>query len=137
MKKIKNSLAVLSLVILFTTNVFADDVTVTKAKLERDTKGTYTFHVTLLHEDSGWEHYADKWQVLDSSGNVIGERVLLHPHEDEQPFERSTSGIKIPDGETTLSVRAHDLIHGWNDDVLEIDLSEMSSRGRLTVWADD
>ena len=63
--------------------------------------------------------------------------MLLHPHEDEQPFERSTSGIKIPDSETTLSIRAHDLIHGWNEEVLEIDLSEMSSRGRLTVWADD
>jgi len=86
-----------------------------------------------LHADSGWEHYADKWQVLDSAGNVIGERVLLHPHENEQPFERATSGIVIPEGETILSIRAHDLVHGWNTEELKMDLDEVNSQGQLTV----
>jgi hypothetical protein len=48
--------------------------------------------------DAGWEHYADRWQVLDAGGTVLGERVLLHPHDTEQPFTRSQSGIEIPAG---------------------------------------
>ena len=32
--------------------------------------------VTLQHDDTGWDHYADAWRVVDSDGNVLGLRVL-------------------------------------------------------------
>ena len=137
MKRLKKSLAILGIAILCAPSAFANDVAITQAKLDRASNGSYSFSVTLLHDDSGWKHYADKWQVLDSAGNIIGERVLLHPHEDEQPFTRSASGIVIPEGETTLFIRAHDLVHGWNEQTLKIDLSQLSERGKLTVRAEE
>ena len=40
-------------------------------------------------------------------------RLLLHPHETEQPFTRSQSAIAIPEGLTEVRVRAHDLVDGF------------------------
>jgi len=48
-------------------------------------------HVTVSHPDSGWDHYADIWRVYGPDGAELAERVLLHPHETEQPFTRSTA----------------------------------------------
>jgi hypothetical protein len=44
---------------------------------------------------------------------VLGTRVLLHPHEDEQPFTRSLGGVVIPPDVGTVRVRAHDKLEGW------------------------
>ena len=73
----------------------------------------YRFAVTVSHEDAGWEHYADKWDVVAPDGTVIATRVLLHPHVDEQPFTRGLSGVKIPAGIDQVVVRAHDSVHGY------------------------
>jgi hypothetical protein len=77
------------------------------------TGGTYTFNVTLLHSDSGWEDYADAWRIKDMNGKVLGERKLAHPHVNEQPFTRSLSGVKIPDDVTSVVIEAHDTNTGW------------------------
>jgi hypothetical protein len=79
--------------------------------------GTWRFDVTVAHADEGWEHYADKWQVLGPDGTVLGERVLLHPHVEEQPFTRSLAGVAIPDGLEVVEVRTHDSVHGWGPNV--------------------
>jgi hypothetical protein len=72
-----------------------------------------TFSVTLKHADTGWDHYADKWEVLAPDGTVIGTRVLYHPHVNEQPFTRSLSGVKIPEGINEVTVRGKDSVHGF------------------------
>lgn len=99
----------------------ADQVTIERVVL--------TFHdslwraeVTLSHADSGWDHYADAWRLVDGAGNVLGTRKLWHPHVNEQPFTRSLEGIEIPDSVRTVRVEAHDKVHGWSDDVVTIDL---------------
>ena len=80
------------------------------------------FDVTLLHPDTGWDHYADAWEVLDSAGNSLGLRALLHPHVTEQPFTRSLSGVQIPEGVTSVFVRARCNVDGWSDHLLEVRL---------------
>ncbi len=75
--------------------------------------GSWRFDVTVRHADEGWEHYADRWQVVGPDGVLLGERVLLHPHETEQPFTRSLSGVLVPDGTAQVTVTAHDSVHGW------------------------
>jgi len=75
--------------------------------------GILTFEVTVLSDDTGWDQYADLWQVVDPDGTVLGERVLAHPHVDEQPFARSQSGIVIPDGIGLVTVRARDSVGGF------------------------
>ena len=102
-------------------NVSAGEADVLSVKLSKMGAGVYRFDVTVAHGDIGWEHYADSWQVLDLDGNVLGERILAHPHEREQPFTRSTT-VAIPAGLVRVRVRAHDKVHdfGGTDVVVEI-----------------
>lgn len=82
------------------------------------------FDVTLLHPDTGWDHYADGWEVLDADGNRLGFRELFHPHVNEQPFTRSQSGIKVPTGATAVYVRARCNVDGWSDTLFEVTLPQ-------------
>lgn len=89
---------------------WAQVVDVRASRSSRD----WTFSVTVRHADTGWDHYADEWQVVDPvTGEVYGTRVLTHPHVEEQPFTRSQSGIAIPDGVREVLVRAKCTVHGW------------------------
>jgi hypothetical protein len=75
--------------------------------------GRFDLDVTLRHADSGWDHYANRWEVVAPDGRVIATRVLAHPHEHEQPFTRGLSGVRIPAGFTWVRLRGHDLVHGY------------------------
>lgn len=103
------------------------DVTYVKAVQAAD--GTWTFHVTVSHPDTGWEDYADGWDVITPEGTVLKPdpespftRLLLHPHVDEQPFTRSQSSIAIPEDMTQVRVRAHDLVDGYGGREVIVDL---------------
>lgn len=102
--------------------VWAGEVDVVAADAQQQSDGKWRFSVTLLHDDEGWDHYADRWDVVGPDGAVYGERVLAHPHENEQPFTRSLSGIAIPDGVTTVIIRGNDSVHGLGGKELAIDL---------------
>lgn len=89
-------------------------------KVESRKRGqSWSFDVTLRHPDTGWDHYADGWDVVLPDGTVLlrGQeaftRVLLHPHVNEQPFTRSQSGLVIPEGVSWVWVRGHDNVHGY------------------------
>lgn len=82
-----------------------------------EASGGWRFDVTVSHADEGWDHYADAWEVASPSGEVLGTRELLHPHETEQPFTRSLSGVAIPEGVDRVLVRARDSVHGWGEPV--------------------
>jgi hypothetical protein len=95
--------------------------------------GTWTFHVTVKHPDTGWEDYADGWDVLTPEGEVLKPdpgspftRLLLHPHENNVPFTRSQSSIAIPEGVTLVRVRAHDLVDGFGGREVVVDLAVQS-----------
>lgn len=91
----------------------AGEADVLDVRISRSGTDTYTFAVTVRHGDTGWDHYADRWEVVAPDGTVLGTRVLLHPHENEQPFTRSLSGIRIPQGIESVAVRAHDSVDGF------------------------
>ena len=86
--------------------------------------GIWRFHVTVAHGDTGWGHYADKWDVVTPDGAVLGTRVLLHPHEAEQPFTRSLGGVDIPAGIDAVVLRAHDSEHGYGGKEMRVDLAK-------------
>ena len=75
--------------------------------------GTYTFRVSLRHDDTGWEHYADRWVIENRRGKELARRVLRHPHVDEQPFTRALEGVRLPTGTHTVIVRGHCSRHGY------------------------
>lgn len=104
--------------------VQAGEADVLRVTVTRSAAQVYRFDVTVAHADSGWRHYADAWEVLAPDGRVLGRRALLHPHEAEQPFTRSLSGVRIPAGVTTVRIRAHDSVHGFGSRELIVDLGQ-------------
>lgn len=86
--------------------------------------GSYRFDVTIAHADTGWEHYADKFEIVAPDGSVLGVRTLFHPHVDEQPFTRSLGGVTVPDGIDQVSVRAGDSVHGIGGKTMTVDLPD-------------
>jgi len=94
---------------------------------------TWTFSVTVEHPDTGWEDYADGWDVVLPDGTILKPdpgspftRLLLHPHVGEQPFTRSQSRIEIPADVTEVAVRAHDLVDGFGGLEVMVDLTAVS-----------
>jgi hypothetical protein len=86
------------------------------------TGDTWQFSVTIAHPDTGWDHYADGWRVLDMDGNELGMRVLAHPHVNEQPFTRTLSGVEIPAGTRQVQIQARALPDGWNEETTQVNL---------------
>ena len=101
----------------------AERARVEAVRTEAQGGDSWRFFVTLSHPDSGWEHYADGWEVLDADGKVLGYRELVHPHVNEQPFTRSLGGVVIPAGTRKVFVRAHCLIDGWNGQLFRVELA--------------
>lgn len=95
---------------------------VVDAKVHKEHSNTYNFTVTVLHQDAGWKHYANKWDVIDENETVLGTRILHHPHVNEQPFSRSLYGVEIPLHVKTVTIRAHDSVHKYGGKVIEIKL---------------
>ncbi len=104
------------------TTAYAGEVDIVNARAHNSGGGHYRFDVTLRHSDTGWDHYADAWQVLAPDGSLLGERILYHPHEQEQPFTRSLSGVAIPPGTGYVMIRAHDKVHGYSNRQFRLDL---------------
>ncbi len=83
----------------------------------------WTFDVTLSSPYDTPERYADAWRIESVDGETVyGIRELLHDHQFEQPFTRSTSGVEIPDEVTIVVVRGRDQVSGWSPDGVEFEL---------------
>ncbi len=84
---------------------------------------TWSFDVTLTHNDTGWDHYADQWVIINSeTDEVLGTRVLAHPHVNEQPFTRSISNIIIDESVRHLEIRAKCTLHDYSGKSVLIDM---------------
>lgn len=92
------------------------------AKAFAEPNGTFRIEIAVRHADTGWEHFADRWDVLAPDGKVLGTRVLLHPHETEQPFTRDLDGVRVPPGIRSVVIRVHDKVHGWGPKTIRLDL---------------
>jgi hypothetical protein len=109
-----------TLTALYSEEIFqADDnldiAQVINTKAIQKSNGSWTFSVTIRHKDEGWDHYADEWIVVNpETGEILGSRILAHPHENEQPFTRSLSGVSIPADLKEVEIRAKCTDHGYN-----------------------
>lgn len=111
------------LLLLWAGGAPAGEADVLAVEAAQDGAGTWRFEVTVKHADEGWEHYADKWEVLAPNGTVLGTRVLLHPHETEQPFTRALGGVAVPEGIERVTLRAHDSVHGLGGAEVTVELA--------------
>ncbi len=121
-------LRILTMLLLLPLTAGAGQVEIRHARLVKQAD-SWTVHVTLRHADTGWDHYADAWQVETADGTVLGKRTLFHPHVDEQPFTRSLGGLHIPPAVDVIYIRAHDKVHGWNPQRMAIDLRKDTGAG--------
>jgi len=104
----------LSVLLLMSSMVHASEVEIVSAEAECD-KGRYClFRATLRHADSGWNHYANLWQVMTTDGKLLVKRVLYHPHVNEQPFTRNSARIHVPASIKQVVIMAGDLPNGIN-----------------------
>ncbi len=104
--------------LLISTAGYAGEADVIEVDVKQTGGDTYFFKVTVRHADEGWDHYADKWDVVAPDGTVLGTRTLYHPHVDEQPFTRSLSDVKISESITEVTVRAHDSVHKYGGETV-------------------
>jgi hypothetical protein len=100
----------------------AGEADVVDVKVRRSAPGVYDFDVTVRSVDKGWEHYADAFEVLSPDGKLLGRRVLLHPHESEQPFTRDLYGVRIPPAVERVVVRARHKPKGYDGKAVEVTL---------------
>ncbi len=98
----------------------AGEVTIRDVRVE--CPSSCTFSVTLEHADQGWGHYANQWDVVTMDGVLLKSRVLHHPHDAEQPFTRSLSGVLVPQGMSRVKIRARDSKHGYSPREVIVDI---------------
>jgi hypothetical protein len=100
--------AIIAIMILISPQVtLASETDVIDVKITK-TRDTFRFDVTLRHADTGWDHYANKWEIVGSDGAVLGTRILAHPHVNEQPFTRSLGGVTLGKDVKEVLIRAGD-----------------------------
>lgn len=98
---------------------FTEDETAdVEAVAVQGTPGNYSFAVTVSSPDTGCEQYADWWEVITPSGELVERRILLHSHVNEQPFTRSSTAIDISATDTVI-VRAHMNDTGYGGQALQ------------------
>lgn len=105
--------------------VWAAKADVVFVEVRQDDADTWTFAVTVRHDDRDPDHWADWWRVRTVDGRELGRRVLLHSHVDEQPFTRDER-IRIPRDVRMVVVEAHDKKHGLGGATVIVDLSKPS-----------
>jgi hypothetical protein len=113
-----------------------DYAQVEKVAATQSKNGSWCFAVQVRHNDQGWDHYADVWHITDLAGNVVGKRVLAHPHDNEQPFTRSLCGIEFPDALQKVVVSSTCNVHGFGGKAIIVDLNKIQGNG-FTVKKND
>lgn len=80
----------------------------------------FDFDVTISSPYDTPRRYADGFRVFTPANLVLGERKLLHDHQDEQPFTRDLHGVAIPEGLRVVLVQARDQKNGYGGKTAEV-----------------
>lgn len=100
----------------------AGEADVVDVKVRASAPGVFDFDITVRSVDKGWNHYADAFEVVSPEGKVLGQRILVHPHETEQPFTRDLYAVHVPPGIAEVVVRARHKPRGYDGRTMRIRL---------------
>jgi hypothetical protein len=95
---------------------------VVDVKVQARGNNRFDFDVTLSSPYDTPQRYADAFKVLDAQGKQLGERVLLHDHQTEQPFTRDLHGVMIPAGVKVVTVQGRDQKYGYGGKTMQVTL---------------
>lgn len=101
-------LALITIAMMCRSPAAADVPTIEHVAASCTPKRICSFDVTVKHADTGWDHYANRWEIQSESGKILATRILHHPHVDEQPFTRSLENVQLPNNITEVYVVAFD-----------------------------
>ncbi len=121
MPRITYIASAICLLVLTGAQTFADPAEVVAAEATQ-IGDSWRIDVTLRHDDTGWDDYADGWRIEGPDGAVLGTRVLYHPHVEEQPFTRSLTGVALPPGLSEIGIRARTNTDGWAETIYTLTL---------------
>lgn len=107
----KKYVSLICLVLVFSQAVYSGEADIIDVSVRYNGGDSFQIITTVKHADTGWDHYANAWEILDEKGNIIGKRVLYHPHVNEQPFTRSHT-LTISPQVKQIRLRALDSVHG-------------------------
>lgn len=93
---------------------------------------TWTFTATVSSTETGWDKYADEWQVRTLDGGVLGTRTLAHPHVDEQPFTRSLPNVEVSEDVTEVVIAARDSVLGYCGEEFNLQLQRVGNSAEPT-----
>jgi hypothetical protein len=82
----------------------------------------FDFDVTVSSPYDNPTRYADAFRVSTLAGAVLGERILLHDHQGEQPFTRDLHGVAVPPSIRVVVVQARDRRYGYGGKTFQIAL---------------
>jgi hypothetical protein len=120
------ALSLLAAALLAPAAAHGGEADVVSARAQCDPQRVCRFAVGVRHADAGWDHYADRFEVLSADGEVLATRVLRHPHVEEQPFTRELEGVALPPGVRAVRIRAHDSVHGFGGAELDLAVPDRS-----------
>lgn len=123
MIKLTYNLFAVVVLLLWGSTSQAGEVQIIDVRAHQSKDEVWHFTVTLKHADTGWDHYANEWQVIAPDNKILATRTLYHPHVNEQPFARSISGVSVPASMTSVRVIAKDTVHGLAKAAIRVNLS--------------
>jgi len=95
---------------------------VLSVKVRSSGPDTFNFDVTVSSPYDTPQRYADAFHVKSKEGKIFGERILVHDHADEQPFQRDLYFVKIPSGIREVVVQARDQKYGYGGKQVLVEL---------------
>lgn len=98
---------------LFGQSVWAGHADVFTVEVTPQNKQLYTFTIKLRHLDSGWDHYANRIEIIAPDGKILHSLRIAEPHIQQQPFTHQVTDVHIPYNFTWVKIRAHDVQHGY------------------------
>ena len=69
-QRIGVSLVLAAVLAFMTSTTHAGEADVTDVRIESLGDGRFLVSATLVHADTGWDHYANRWDVLDENGEL-------------------------------------------------------------------
>jgi hypothetical protein len=93
---------------------------VVAVKVKAAGPGVFDFDVTVSSPYDTPSRYADGFRVSTTAGKVLGERPLVHDHQNEQPFTRDLYSVRVPEGIAKVIVQARDQKYGYGGKLVEV-----------------